>query len=314
MDDLMPPKLLAQRVARLADEADDVEEILAAREEEWGVSASLVQRARLDLGLAAKAATLAAEAYPDTPGRWGGYCLTRTGVKFYPLDPRPEEVEPEDIAHALAARNRFSGMTSRAYSVGAHTLRVAAMARVIARKVRENDLLSGCKLSVEKVYAYALLHDAAEAYLADIPRPIKGYLPGWDAIEMRVTRAVWARFGLDEMPYDVSLLVQSADDYALAIEANELMVEPGSVWSTLTLPSDPEVFEAGALGTWIGKADVKAALLREMEALTPVAQDVVMVEVAPPAVPEGRSGWMGELHTAQEDERVERNRRRLRAD
>jgi len=204
MDDMAPPNVLAARVRRLAAEAEHLEAILNSRTEEWRLAAGLIARGHLTL--AGDAATLAAEAYPEAPGRWGGYIVTRTGRRFWPLDPRPSEADPWDIAHALAAKCRFCGMVSRFYSVGAHSLRVGAMARVLASKEGAD---------VEQAYVYGLLHDAAEAYLPDIPRPIKGAIPGWWEIEDKVLRAVWERFGLLPAPYDIAQLVQQADDYGV---------------------------------------------------------------------------------------------------
>lgn len=54
--------------------------------------------------------------------RRGDFICTYTGRKFYPLDPRPEDVCIEDIAHALALVNRFGGHTRVPYSVAQHSV------------------------------------------------------------------------------------------------------------------------------------------------------------------------------------------------
>lgn len=82
---------------------------------------------------------------------------THSGRKFWPLDPRPGDVDVGDVAHALANVCRFAGHTKTFYSVGQHCCLAAGLARP------EHAL-------------YALLHDAAEAYLGDIPRPWKRFL------------------------------------------------------------------------------------------------------------------------------------------
>ena len=86
--------------------------------------------------------------------RVGDWIQTMSGVIFYPLDPRPEEIRIEDIAHALSHQCRFAGHCREFYSVAEHSVRVS-------RELPQEFMLWG------------LLHDASEAYLVDLPRPIK---------------------------------------------------------------------------------------------------------------------------------------------
>jgi hypothetical protein len=146
--------------------------------------------------------------------RAGGWICTASGREFWPLDPRPEEVDIEDIAHALSRACRFAGHCSRLYTVGEHSILVASW-------VPPEDALWG------------LLHDAAEAYLPDMPRPLKR-LPefAWyRAAERRVMDAVCDRFGL---PRAEPQSVKAADLRALATEARDLM-PPRSVtrWGSI---------------------------------------------------------------------------------
>lgn len=90
------------------------------------------------------------------------YILTFKKKEFYPLDPNIEDIDIEDIAHALSLLCRANGHFKHFYSVGLHSLNCAYEA--IARGYSENVVL-GC-----------LLHDASEAYLADITRPVKKHL------------------------------------------------------------------------------------------------------------------------------------------
>lgn len=128
------------------------------------------------------------------------------GAKFYPLDPDPLVICVEDIAHALAHACRFTGHTSSFYSVAEHSVR-------LSREVPPADALWG------------LLHDASEAYLVDLPRPLK-HLPGFAAYreaEQLVMRAVCVRFGLPmEQPESVTL----ADRQMLRTEQRDLMPPP----------------------------------------------------------------------------------------
>jgi len=93
-----------------------------------------------------------------TTARRGDWIQTAvTKKQFWPLDPRPEDVHIEDIAHALTNICRFGGHTKDYYSVGQHS--------VLCSEHAPPDLALA-----------ALLHDAAEAYCGDIPRPWKKFL------------------------------------------------------------------------------------------------------------------------------------------
>lgn len=112
----------------------------------------------------------------------GPYKETFTGTKFYPLDPRPEEVLIEDIAHALAFTCRFGGHCIKFYSVAEHSILIARRAKNLYYSPRR------C--------LHALLHDAVEAYLGDITRPVKLCFPQIKEIELGIEAVVMAKFGL----------------------------------------------------------------------------------------------------------------------
>jgi 5'-deoxynucleotidase YfbR-like HD superfamily hydrolase len=102
---------------------------------------------------------------------------TFTGQPFWPLDPRPEEIDILDIAHALSMQCRYSGHVHTFYSVAEHSVH-------ISRAVDPRDALWG------------LLHDASEAYLVDIPRPLKPHLPQYKAAEQQVMQCIVQHFNL----------------------------------------------------------------------------------------------------------------------
>lgn len=117
--------------------------------------------------------------------RYGDWLQTYTGVVFWPLDPRPEEILIEDIARSLSMQCRYAGHVKRFYSVAEHSVHVSYA-------VPPADMLWG------------LLHDATEAYLIDIPRPIKNMLPEYRIWEARMMDAIALRFGLlGRMPESV---------------------------------------------------------------------------------------------------------------
>ncbi len=133
--------------------------------------------------LAAAAAQRATDAT-----RKGDWMQTYSGGKFWPLDPRASEVNITDIAHALSLQSRFGGHTLGFYSVAEHSVHVARAASA------ENKL-------------WALLHDASEAYVSDVIRPLKRFLAGFQEIEDRVQAVICEAFRLDpEMPAEVKAL------------------------------------------------------------------------------------------------------------
>jgi hypothetical protein len=127
--------------------------------------------------------------------RVGDWMQVFSGKRFWPLDPRAEEVEIEDIAHALSLMCRYNGHSRIFLSVAEHAWHVSHAV------VPENAL-------------WGLMHDAAEAYCADVIRPIKRSLCvqhptlgliSWSAMERRIRDAIADRFGMPrEEPFDAA--------------------------------------------------------------------------------------------------------------
>lgn len=131
----------------------------------------------------------------------GDWMQTYTGRRFYPGDPKPDDIVPEDIAHALSLLCRYAGHIDRFFSVGQHCL-------LMSHAVSPKNALA------------ALLHDATEAYVVDVPRPLKLMLPDYQRIEQRVWEAICERFDLDlELPREV----EDADRRILIDETKALM-------------------------------------------------------------------------------------------
>lgn len=136
------------------------------------------------------------------------YVSTYLGNRFYPLEPRIDDVDIEDIAHGLAYQCRFNGQTNAFYSVAQHSLIVAA-------------------LVPEELRFAALLHDSAEAYLGDMVKPLKVLLPAFSEIEDNVSRIIGERFGVD---LNHNPIVKQADLIALATEKRDLMPYSVEEW------------------------------------------------------------------------------------
>lgn len=160
----------------------------------------------------------------------------------------PEHVALEDIAHALAHQCRWGGHTWRFYSIAEHCLLVAALVPPAHR-------------------AYALLHDASEAYLGDVVAPLKrsSALAGYREIEARVQAAIYRAVGLD--PDAVPETVHAADLVALQIEGRALFnpaIDIGPAWRlseahrTLNTHSAATTFVLSSVGS---SAEAKTAWL-----------------------------------------------------
>jgi 5'-deoxynucleotidase YfbR-like HD superfamily hydrolase len=140
------------------------------------------------------------------------YISTYLGNRFFPLEPRIDDIDIEDIAHGLAYQCRFNGQTRTFYSVAQHSVFVS-------------DLVP------DELKPAALLHDAAEAYLGDMVKPLKLLLPEFSRIEDRVTEIIGERFGVDLQHHPVT---KQADLIALATEKRDLMPFSTEDWSSLT--------------------------------------------------------------------------------
>jgi len=141
----------------------------------------------------------------------GPFIQTVSGRRFNPLDPDPAQIDIEDVATALAHQCRFGGHTRVFYSVAQHSCLAADL--VGERGGTRGDAL------------WALLHDASEAYLVDLPHPIKhrselGRL--YAAAEDGLQAAICERFGL---PAEPPALLKPVDRALLATERREVASE-----------------------------------------------------------------------------------------
>ena len=137
------------------------------------------------------------------------FIQTHTGRTFHPWAPTAEEINIDDISYALANLCRWNGHTTRFYSVAEHSILAAREA-----KVRGYN---------KKVQAWALLHDAAEAYVGDMASPIKHHLSELVELENNIMTAIALKFDLgfnyNSIPFEVKRI-----DYDLMIaEADKLL-------------------------------------------------------------------------------------------
>jgi len=159
-----------------------------------------------------------------TEFRKGQAMDTFSGEQFYPLAPDPAEVQVVDVAHGLANTCRYGGQCQVFYSVATHS-------RYVSRELAgEHGPL---------VQLYGLFHDAAEAYVTDVPRPVKGELPTFEAIERGIREAVWEHLGVGHPTDRQWEAVMAADDRLLQYEADTLLdrFQPAEV-PDLSYPRD----------------------------------------------------------------------------
>lgn len=146
----------------------------------------------------------------DKP-RLGDWIQTFTGKAFYPLDPRWEEVDPVDIAHALGMICRFGGHAKHFYSVAQHCV-------LMSYEVHPANAL------------WALMHDAGEAYLGDMVRPLKKHMLTFRNAEAHLMGIICRRFGLDPI---CPLEVIEADTRILCDERLALMTPCDKPWTLM---------------------------------------------------------------------------------
>ncbi len=138
--------------------------------------------------------------------------VTVDGTRVWPLAFKPEHVRAATLAHALAIEPRFCGHTRFPISVGDHSLRVA---REVERRAKARGW---SHVKVREIALAGLLHDGSEAYLRDLPTPVKRELPDYARIEVVVQRAVDLRFGVPSMCQHHQL-VKRADRAAFLAES-----------------------------------------------------------------------------------------------
>jgi hypothetical protein len=154
---------------------------------------------------------------------------TFTGKKFYPLDPRPEDIDILDIAHGLSMICRFNGQCKRFYSVAEHS--------VLMTKYMLAFVCWGTLKQVETAQLLTLLHDAPEAYISDVGKPIKPLLTGYNDVEYVLQCAVNSRFGItkeDELIWGQAL--KDIDSRILIDEQRQLMPNPPDKWGHVGEP------------------------------------------------------------------------------
>lgn len=152
---------------------------------------------------------------------------TFTGETFSPLRPDPAMINIKDIAHALANQARFAGHSRFRYSVAEHSVRVS-------------ELITDWGYPTWHAL-WGLLHDASEAYLIDLPTPLKmtkALGEPYRRVEECLMREIVRRFGL--RPESEPQCVREADESLLATEVRDLMHGERSYWKKINAKPIPD--------------------------------------------------------------------------
>jgi hypothetical protein len=138
----------------------------------------------------------------------GPYIATASGKPYWPFDPKPEDIRPFDLAVHLSRICRFNGALDPSipgvYSVAQHCC-------------------IACDHAPTELKLEALLHDAHEAYVHDIAKPIKLGLDDYNELERLNERVMRKRFGL---PKKMTPEVKTLDRRLFATEVRDLMPSP----------------------------------------------------------------------------------------
>lgn len=137
-------------------------------------------------------------------GQSKSWIQTYSGKVFYPLTPHIKSIDIIDIAHSLSLICRYVGHIKHFYSVAQHSV-------IIANHFKDDPILA----------KWGLLHDGPEAYIVDIPRPIKKKLVGYCAIEDRYNKMFATKF---DLPYPIPEEVKEIDTRILMTERQTRMI------------------------------------------------------------------------------------------
>ena len=174
------------------------------------------------------------------------YIMTHSKKMFDPLHPDVSLIDIEDIAHALSMLCRANGHFRSFYSVGQHCIWCAKEAQA-----RGYD---------RRVVLACLLHDAVEAYMSDVPRPLKSMLPEYVAVEERLLHKIYEKYLGSDLTAEEAALVKAVDDDVLYYDLKELLHE--------TMAREVPQMKVGPDYTVVPFAQVEEEYLQLFETLT----------------------------------------------
>ena len=159
----------------------------------------------------------------DSKGRprKGSWQQSRSGNDYYSLDPMLDDVRLDDMVWGLAGEGRYANQTCETYSVATHSVIVSVYAGMLARERGWSEQ------DVAMVEREGLLHDAAEAWISDVARPLKRQraMRGYRSAEAKWEQLVYRKFGVSQTPESLAL-IKEIDTRIVLDEIEALMIDP----------------------------------------------------------------------------------------
>ena len=176
----------------------------------------------------------------------GPWIITFTGKHFHYKSPRVEDIDPMDIAISLSRECRYAGHSISFYSVAQHSV-------LVSEKMESSFFYSGgpdiyfypnpsqvAHIPVEEgmvdrtlaaIGMLGLLHDASEAYMRDLPSPLKSLLSEYKAIEAEVSCVIFDKWDLNTLRSrsHVDAMIHKTDKRVFATEVRDL-IKHKEVW------------------------------------------------------------------------------------
>lgn len=135
-----------------------------------------------------------------------GHMNTVSGIKFNIFDPNVLQINIMDICHGLAYKGHFCGQSQQYFSIAQHSLLVVEL----FEKDKGNDF-------IEHSLA-CLMHDAAEAYIGDLIKPIKIHFPLFCEIEDRILKVIFEAYNINyELLSDIKIYDNMAQELEFEI-------------------------------------------------------------------------------------------------
>lgn len=151
----------------------------------------------------------------DTAYKAPAFIETYSGRAVWPLKPKLTDFSVIDIAHHLSNQSRYSGATSHFYCTAQHCCLLADY----VKKIRHGTALDCLQI---------LMHDGAECYLVDIPRPVKQFMPQYRVWDRDITMKMREWLGLDGVP--IPPWQDELDSRIVIDERDQLMSDSGLDW------------------------------------------------------------------------------------
>ncbi len=201
-----------------------------------------------------------------------GTIETASGRFLSIIDPNVDDINLGDITFVLSRMGRFGGHAPIPvpYSVAQHSSfctellveyatgdspvgRDRVFDAFLAERLPDASIAAIKKGITKKTLLHVLFHDASEAYLVDLPTPIKripGIKEAYLALEQKMMEAIYAKFNLPPMTEVEQTLVHMVDGYALCVEAYHMMPSRGKDWNLPMQIAHTDKLRPPVVKTW----------------------------------------------------------------